>query len=85
MASGLWRTESARGKESSAPIAVLEVIEDAHGALGDERDQLHAAAAASAAQRVGPVDAGEQRCPGANAGWRGEDRFWNGPDCGRQP
>ena len=37
-------------------------------ALGDERDDLHAAAAAPAAQRVDLVDARDLPCPGAGTG-----------------
>ena len=47
------------GAIRGARLKFAEVIEDAHdhGALGDERDELHAVAAAPAAQWVDLLDA----------------------------
>lgn len=49
---------------------LAEVIENAHdhGALDDKGDDLHAAAAARAAQRVDLIDLSNQPCPIAGAG-----------------
>ena len=59
------RTTDRRHQWRAAGFA--EVIEDAHdhGALGDEGDDLHVAAAAPAAQRIDLVNARDQSCPRA--------------------